>query len=107
VVQVLAAPIALQFGGVSAPGTNQRLADHVWTLWHERVQSAPFRFGSPAMLARDIEDSKSLPTPEAKLRAVLRTVVRSLDVRLRDSTRAWLDGGSGGEEKPPEPATPA
>jgi hypothetical protein len=93
-VQVLAAPIALQFGGVSAIETNQRLADHVWTLWHGRVQTAPFRFGSPAVLARDIEDSKWLPTPEAKMRAVLRTVVRSLGVRLHASTRAWLEGTS-------------
>ncbi|MBX3532657.1 MAG: hypothetical protein KF849_18825 [Rhizobiaceae bacterium] len=106
VLQILAAPIALQFGGVSAPGTNQRLADHVWTLWHGRLQSAPFRFGSPAMLARDMEDSKSLPTPEGKLRAVLRAIVRSLGVRLRDSTRAWLDGGAPGEEQPPKSAVP-
>jgi hypothetical protein len=106
VLQVHAAPIALQFGRVSAPDTNQRLADYVSALWRGRLKSASFRFGSPQMLARDLEESQSLPTPEAKLRTVLRAVVRSLGVRLRDSTRAWLDEDSGGKEKPTESSPP-
>lgn len=106
VLQVLAAPIALQFGGISAPGTNDRLAELVAALWNRRLESAPFRFGSPQMLARDLQDAKSSPTAEQKLRVVLRAVVRSLGVRLRESTRAWLDSEPSGDGKPPESDTP-
>ena len=91
-LQVAAAPMAMQFAEVSAPGTNQRLADHIRTLWYRRLQSARFRFGSPSMLQRDMEESKALPLPEVQLRAVLRAVVRSLGVGLGDSARTWLYG---------------
>lgn len=90
-LQILAAPILLQIAAVSAPGTSQRVAEHVWSLWSGRLESAPFRFSAPQMLARDLEEAKSLPEPELKLRMVLRSVVRSLGVQLAASTRSWLD----------------
>ena len=107
VLQVLAAPIALQFGGISAPGTNDRLAELVSALWDRRLESAPFRFGSPQMLGRDLKEARSSPTAEEKLRAVLRAVVRSLGVRLRQTTRAWLDSEPSGDGKPSESNTTA
>lgn len=91
ILQVHAASFAFQIASISAPGTPERFAEFLWSLWHSRLQLAPFRFGSPSMLARDLEDARSMPTPESRARATLRSVVRSLGARLNGPAREWLD----------------
>lgn len=91
VLQVHAASFAFQVASVAAPGTAERVAEFLWSLWQSRLQTARFRFSSPSMLARDLEDARSMPTPESRARATLRSVVRSLGTRLNGSAREWLD----------------
>lgn len=97
-LQVNVASFAFKIASVSAPGTPERLAEFLWSLWNGRLQSAPFRFGSPSMLVRDLNDARSISSPESRARATLRSVVRSLGVRLQASAREWLD--CAGDESP-------
>jgi len=90
-LQVYALPVAINAASVSAPDTMNRFADWIWTLWESRFKHARLLFSMPSELASDFAAQKTAEPPDAKIRSVLRAVIRSLGVSLDDSTWATLE----------------
>ncbi|MFB3429996.1 MAG: hypothetical protein ABL309_03670 [Phycisphaerales bacterium] len=58
-------------------------------FWLQKVKSARFHFSTPNFVCEEIDRAQALP-PTARVKLVLRTVLRSFSLHISNDVQAWL-----------------